>query len=408
MSNGKTHEEGGEVVSSNCESHFNYILKRYGNLWTKIISKENIKSAIIKACKNNGRMSPAKRRSIDYIKENLDLTVVQVQKLLINREYKTSPYHIYPLFDPKLRMIYSLPFMIDRIIHHALLNILEPLWDSLMISDSYACRKGKGQHKAAMRCMEFTRKYKYCAQLDISQFYVNINHKVLKRVIRKKIKDKIVLETLDEIIDSISTRNTNIRLLKRLKRKGVSCDGLDISIQKLLTSKQFDNNERAGLPIGSYTSQWFGNLFMNELDMFVKHKLKCKAYIRFCDDFVLFSNNKEELKQWANSLEEFLKVNLHLLLSKKQVFPTAQGVDFVGYRYFPEGYILLRKRTAKRIRRRLKSLTIRLKEGKITLEKARGQLASAQGWMKWAKSYNFRKAIDFMNIQQEVENFAQI
>ena len=147
---------------------------------------------------------------------------------------------------------------------------------------------------------------------------------------------------------------------------------------------------------------------MNELDMFIKHNLRCKAYIRFCDDFVLFSNDKEELKVWANKAEEFLKLNLHLLLSKKQIFPTAQGVDFVGYRYFPEGYILLRKRTAKRIRRRLKSLTTRLKEGKITIEKARGQLASAQGWMKWAKSYNFRKSINFNEIQQEVENFAQI
>ena len=131
--------------------------------------------------------------------------------------YKNSVYRIYSMYEPKLRLIYVLPYYPDRIVHHAIMNVLEPIWDSLFIYDSYACRKGKGQHKGMIKCSEYVRKYKYCAKLDISQFYVNIDHEILKIILRKKIKDKDLLSILDIIIDSLATREANIGYLKNFE-----------------------------------------------------------------------------------------------------------------------------------------------------------------------------------------------
>lgn len=383
-------------------------MKRKGNLWQQFISKDNIALAVKKACKNTGKMTKAKRRAILRVKQNTENVITRVQLMLEEGTFKTSPYNIYPLFDPKLRLIYSLPLYPDRIIHHCLLNILEKFWDNLMIFDSYACRSKhnthcKGQHKAGTKAGQFAMKYKYCAQLDISQFYVNINHNIMKQILRHKLKDEKILKVLDDIVDSISTRDKNLQLLEQMKKTHPNCKDVQVEIQKLTNSRAFDLKEPAGLPIGSYTSQWFGNLYMNELDMFVKHKLHCKAYVRYCDDFLIFSDDKKVLHEVTKEIEVFLKEHLHLLLSRCRVFPTSQGIDFVGYRYFHNGKVLLRKRTAKRIRRRLKALPQKLTEGRIRPEKARSVLASDKGILKWAKSYNFRKSIDIEKIQKIVE-----
>lgn len=246
-----------------------------------------------------------------------------------------------------------MPFFPDRIVHHAVINVVENIWDNLFISDSYSCRKGKGQHAGSKRCMEYVRKYKYCLKCDISKFYPSINHDVLKQILRKKIKDEKLLSLLDTIIDSIEG-NKNV-------------------------------------PIGNYLSQWFGNLYLNELDMFVKHSLHCKAYLRYCDDFVFFSNSKEELRYYLTSITPTLDF-LKLTLSKKEIFPVNQGIDFLGYRHFPK-YVLVRKSTAKRIRKRMSHIEERLLNGKLSKERARSEIASAEGWLNHANSYNLKNKL---------------
>lgn len=377
-------------------------MKRHGQLFEKITSEDNLRLALINACRSNGRSSPAKRAAIADVRANPDKWVEIVRNRLMN--YRTSQYACFPLYDPKLRFIYALPFTPDRLAHHAILNVLAPIWDAKFAPFSYACRTGKGQHKAGTLCAEYTRRFKYCAQFDISQFYVSINHAVLKRVIRRKIKDAKVLAILDEIIDSISTRDRNLRKLYEMRDAGYKHKDIAREIKKLETSKARDNEEPAGVPVGSFTSQWFGNLVMNENDTYLKQVLGCEAVVRYCDDFVVFSNDKAFLQKVKAAEADFLWRELHLILSKAEVFPTSQGVDFCGYRYFPKGYVLLRKRTAKTQQKHLRDIRRGLDTGRLSLEKARCRIASMAGWLGWAQCHNWKRKNGFYELEKEVLN----
>ena len=267
------------------------------------------------------------------------------------------------MYEPKKRTIYVLPFFPDRIVQHAIMNVLEPIWDNLLISDSYACRKNKGQHAGSDKCMEFVRRYEYCLKCDISKFYPSMRHDIMKEIIRKKIKDRKMLNLLDNIIDSIGGE-TNI-------------------------------------PIGNFISQWFGNLYLNELDMFLKHEKRVKAYIRYCDDFCLFSDDKKELHRLLNDIKEFTASRLKMKLSKSDVFKTTQGVDFLGYRHFHQGYILVRKSTSKRIFRRIRNIKSRLAAGTLKkIERAIGQIDSAMGWLMHANTFNMKNKLDLLNLRK--------
>lgn len=322
-------------------------MKRYGNLWDKIVTKENLILAFEKA-----RRHKRWQKKVKVVEENLEYYINELHESLINGTYKTSSYRLKKIYEPKERDIYILPFYPDRILHHAIMNILEPIWDSLFISDSYACRKGKGQHKGSKRCMQLIRNNKYCLKCDISKFYPSIDHSVLKEILRKKIKCAKTLELLDSIIDSVDTP-TNV-------------------------------------PIGNYLSQWFGNLYLNELDVYMKQDNHVKNYIRYCDDFLLFSNDKVLLKDLAKKIEEFVTVKLKLKLSKCDLFPTSQGVDFLGYRHFPKGYILVRKTTVKRMKRRLRKLKWEIKTGRLAKDRAISVIGSLMGWLRWANTYNLK------------------
>jgi hypothetical protein len=197
--------------------------------------------------------------------------------------------------------------------------------------------------------MEFVRRYKYCLKCDISKFYPSVHHDTLFEIIQRKIKCPETLWLLKEIIYSIpGGRN---------------------------------------VPIGNYTSQWFGNLYMNELDQHLKHEWHIKPYIRYCDDFVTFSDDKTFLNDVAAAITEFVGTKLKMSLSKRDLFPVNQGVDFLGYRHFPN-YVLLRKSTSKRVKKRLALLPRLLEKGRISLDSYRSSIASTMGWIKWSNSHN--------------------
>jgi retron-type reverse transcriptase len=324
-------------------------MKRHRDLFTKIVDKENIFLAYRKARKGKGWQN-----TIKNFEGNLEENIAKIHESLVNKTFKTSPYKTKIIHEPKRRIIYRLPFNPDRIVQHALMNTLEPIWDKMFIYDSYACRTGKGIHAGSKRTMEFVRKNRYCLKCDISKFYPSINHDILFEIVQRKIKCKDTLWLIQNIIYSIG-------------------GGFNI-------------------PIGNYTSQWFGNLYMNELDQLLKHKYHIKCYIRYCDDFLLFHNDKKFLGEMADVIEEFLREKLQLKLSKCDLFPVSRGVDFLGYRHF-RGYILVRKSTAKRVKKRLKRLPILLAKGKLTTEQYRSSLASTMGWLKWSNSYNLRQSM---------------
>jgi retron-type reverse transcriptase len=321
-------------------------MRRHGQLWERIITAENIALAYQKARKGKAAL----RGVINFTKDETG-NLEKVRLVLTEKTFRTSAYTAHTIHEPKTRTIYALPFFPDRIVQHALMNILTPIWTSLFISDSYACIEGLGIHAGSRRCMEFVRQNRYCLQADASKFYPSVNHAILKRIVRQKIKCPNTLWLIDDIIDSFPGE-TNI-------------------------------------PIGNLTSQWFGNLYLNELDQYAKNVLKIKCYIRYCDDYLAFDNIKSRLREWGEALRDFCKNRLALTLSKSEVFPTSQGVDFLGYRHFPAGYILLRKSTAKRMRRKMEAADFPDKP----FEYRRSFLASIKGWVEHANCHNFAKAV---------------
>lgn len=311
---------------------------------------ENLRLAYSKARKGKNW-----QKAIKSFDKNAEANLLKIRESLINKTFHTSPYTTKSIYEPKERQIYVLPFSPDRIVQHALMNVIEPIWEGLFIHNSYACRVGKGIHAGSRKTMEYIRKNKYCLKCDISKFYPSMKHDILFKIIQRKIKCKDTLWLIKDIVYSIG-------------------DGQNV-------------------PIGNYCSQWFGNLYLNELDQYLKHQHKIKYYIRYCDDFILLHNDKKYLHEVAEDIKKFLDRRLELKLSKNSVFPVGQGIDFLGYRHFKK-YILLRKSTTKRVRRRLKKLPDMLKTGRITLEQFRSSLASTVGWLKWANTYNL-----FMKLQ---------
>ena len=340
-------------------------MKRLGNIWDQITSCDNLELAFRKAAKGRRWLWIVRhigRNKVRYIK--------YTQRQLRNGTYRTNAYKAKVVYEPKKRTIHSLPFFPDRIVHHALVNILGPYWDSMFIYDSYACRKNKGQHAGSVRCAEFVRNYKYALKCDVSKFYHSIPHAELKALLRKKIKCRKTLELLDEIIGSSRT-----------------CEGM---------------SPGRGIPIGNLVSQWLGNLYLHQLDILMKQTYGVKGYLRYCDDFILFSNDKAELRKLSYIIKDYFRDHLRLSLSKCELYPVSHGVDFLGYRHF-KTYILLRKSTAKRIRRRLKRIKAKIESGTLrNLRRIMGQIASALGWLKWANCHNFRIAIEIQELWEKV------
>lgn len=225
-------------------------MRRHGNLYTRIVDKDNVFAAYELARK--GKSSYANVKRFD---KNRDDNLENIRLSLVNKTFHTSTYQEKTVFEPKERTIYVLPFAPDRIVQHALMRVIIPIWQPLMIEDSYACIEQRGQHKGSARTMEYVKRNAYCLKCDISKFYPSIVHDTLFEIVQRKIKCKDTLWLFSDIIYS------------------------------------FPNGKNT--PIGNFTSQWFGNLYLNELDTFVKHTLKIRDYLRYCDDFLLFHPDKK-------------------------------------------------------------------------------------------------------------------
>ena len=322
-------------------------MKSYGNLWESFVSKENFELAY----KNSIRGKSHQRQVIEF-KKNKDKNLENVRSMVAEGRFVTSKYRQMRIFEPKERIIYKLPYSPDRIVQHAVMNILKPILTRLFIKDTYACIEGRGQHKASIRCSEFVRRNKYCLKCDIRKFYPSISHNILSEKLHRIIRDKKFMSVIDNIIFSFDG--------------GYNC------------------------PIGNYCSQWFGNYYLSFLDNYVKHVLKCRDYERFCDDFILFSNSKSYLNECKRRIRNYLHYELELEFSKCDLFSVRQGVDYCGYRHFGK-YVLLRKSTAKRIKRRIRHFN------KSNVD-ATQSVASLRGWLKHCCSYNFVKSL---NLQGE-------
>lgn len=339
-------------------------MKRHGNLWNEFISYENLYSAYLKARKGRRHLESVQRFEQD-VEGNLKKLIQSLQ----NGTFHTSKYNKRTIYEPKERVIYILPFYPDRILQHALMNVVAPIFQKTFIKDTYACIPDRGLHKGLVTANIFAQKNEFCLKMDIKKFYPSIDHDVLYNILQRKIKDKKILWILNDIICSFSGKK--------------NC------------------------PIGNLTSQWFGNIYLTQLDYFIKQELRAKCYIRYCDDFLVFSNSKQQLNDFAQRIKEFLYFKLKLVMSKCDLFQVKRGVDFLGYRYF-KGYILLRKRTAQHIKRRMKRLYEDYNKGRIKPEKMLSHLSSVDGYTKWGNSYNFRQHINLDNRLKEVRRCFKI
>lgn len=323
-------------------------MKRLGNLYDKIIDIDNLKLADEKARKG-------KLKSYGVIKhdKNRDENILKLQRMLIENKYTTSDYHIFKIYEPKEREIYQLPYYPDRIVHHAIMNILEPIWVKIFIKNTYSCIKGKGIH-AAVRDLKYALKSdgentRYCLKLDIRKFYPSIDHGILKSVIRKKIKDKQLLALLDEIIDSAP-----------------------------------------GVPIGNYLSQYFANLYLSYFDHWLKEVKHVKYYYRYADDVVILHGDKDYLHCLLVDIKDYLHDNLKLTVKQNyQIFPvSSRGIDFIGYVFF-HTHTLMRKSIKKNMCRK----AARLKNKNIAIKQYKQALCSWIGWAKHCNSKNLLKTI---------------
>jgi hypothetical protein len=283
-----------------------------------------------------------KRRTINALRYELDLenNLSNLRTSLLNRTYYPSRSTCFVVTVPKPREIFAADFC-DRITHHILINQFQKIWEKdIFIEDSYACRKGKGHHYAASRVSEFVKKYSFYGQFDISSFFSNINKSILYGIFTKVINAQPKPDYWKEEILWLTRIIIYNDPTKNYIYKG------DQNLKALVpTGKSlFDQNADTGLPIGNLTSQFLANVYLNELDHFVKENLGCPAYGRYVDDFLVFSNSKNDILRWRNGIKQFLKDKLKLTLHprKQQIQPTRHGIPFVGYFIKPWGITVRR------------------------------------------------------------------
>ncbi len=281
--------------------------------------------------------------------------------------YRHSNYTEFYITDPKLRHIHKAKVR-DRIVHHAIYSILYPIFDKSFIYDSYSCRNQKGTHKAVFRLENFCRKISsnynitgYYLKCDIKKYFDSIDHKILLKLIKNKVRNKNTLWLIKEIISSFNKDD---------------CSG-------------------RGLPLGNLTSQLFANIYLNELDQFIKHTLKIKYYIRYCDDFVILDDNQKYLADLVRVIDKFLQTRLELSLNKNKIFirKISQGIDFLGYVILPH-YRVLRTKTKKRM---FKKLAVRHKEfylGRNPRESFEQSRQSYLGMLSHCHSYKLQEVLN--------------
>ena len=314
-------------------------MKRLNNIYSQIYSIPNLVLA-----DENARKGKSRQPSLQAHDKRRGCNIIELHEMLATLTYKTSTYTTFKVFEPKERTVYRLPYYHDRIAHHAILNILEPVFYSVNTKDTYSCIKGRGIHGAANAVREALNDFsgtQYCLKLDIKKFYPSVDHDILKAMLRRKFKDKDLLWLLDEIIDSSE-----------------------------------------GLPIGNYLSQFFANFFLCYYDHWIKEQKKVMYYFRYADDIVILAADKASLHALLADIRKYLADNLKLEIKDNyQVFPVAaRGIDFVGYVFY---------HSHTRVRKRIKKSFARM----LAYHPNVASTASYLGWLKHGNCRHLTKKL---------------
>ncbi|MCF8313431.1 MAG: RNA-directed DNA polymerase [Saprospiraceae bacterium] len=338
-----------------------YVMKTFNHLFEKIGSWDNL----LLAAKKTRKGKAWKQDAVNF-HFRLENELLQLQQELQAKTYRPGVYRTFFIHDPKLRMISAAPYR-DRVVHHALCNVIEPIFEKTFIHDSYANRQGKGSHKAIERYQAFAKQNKYVLKCDIRKFFPSVDHEILKREIRRKICCKDTLWLVDLIIDNSNPQEEH----------DVWFPGDDFSEP---------SKRRGGLPIGNLTSQFWANVYLNGFDHYIKDELGVKGYVRYVDDFVLFSNDKQKLHQLKVLVKHFL-ATLRLIYhpDKTQVHSTVGGVPFLGFRVYPY-HRVAKKQHVKRYKRRLRKSMEERQLRQLQPDKLECRLNSWLGHVRFGQS----------------------
>jgi hypothetical protein len=338
-------------------------------MYMQLCSWENLLLAYRKA--SRGKRGGA---SVAAFEHRLEENLLQLQHELLTQTYVPGPYTSFFIHDPKRRLISAAPFR-DRVVHHALCNLIEPIFERGFIFDSYANRIGKGTHRALDRCQQFARRYPFVLQCDLKQFFPSIDHETLTGLLLRKISDARVGWLIERILAS-----------------GVGVLSDEYAMAYFEGDDLFAANRPRGLPIGNLTSQFWANVYLDPFDHFVKRELRCPAYVRYVDDFLLFAEDKLTLWRWLDALGVRLarfRLTLHTGAHPK---PVTEGVSFLGFRIFPQRR-RLRSRKGIQFRRRLRADLNDYADGRKRLVAI---TATVRGWVnhvRYANTYGLRRRL---------------
>ena len=330
--------------------------KTLRNKWNQCLTYEKLMEAHKLSKKSKGH-----RKEIILFNLKQEEYIGYLLEKLQTKEYKHGGYTVFYVTEPKLRKIEKSKY-IDRIVHRWLVdNILKPYYVPRFIETSYACIEKRGMHKA---CLDMQKMMKHCKKIwnnyyilkmDIAKYFDNIDKSILLEILKKRIKDENILWLIQEIL--------------------------------------YANKRVKGLEIGNYTSQMFANIYLNEVDWYVKQELHIKYYSRYMDDSVILVKTKQEAINVLEKIKKYLKENLELELNRKtQIFKSLQGVNYCGYK-INEYRLKIRDKGKKKLKKKIKYLRYEIKNGRMTSKDAKRYLAGHLGYLKIANTYNLEKKL---------------
>ncbi len=338
-------------------------------MFAELTAWSNLLAAYKKAAK--GKRGHANVAAFEY---RLEDNLLQLQTELRQKTYLPGGYVSFIIHEPKRRIISAAPFR-DRVVHHALCNLIEPTFERSFIDDSYANRLGKGTHRAIDRCQQLARRYRYVLSCDIRQFFPSLDHAVMRTILARKVKDPSLLWLIDLILAS---------------GEGVLTEAYDMVWfpgDDLLAV-----HRPRGLPIGNLTSQFWANCYLNSFDHFVKRELRCRGYVRYVDDLRLFSDDKQQLWQWKEAIEARLRHFRLTIHPGSQPCPVDEGIPFLGFIIYPQRRCIKRRKGIQ-FCRHFTQLVTDYADGMISLDELN---ATVQGWVnhvRYGNSVGLRKAI---------------
>ena len=338
------------------------------HLFERIASLENLMAAAHAALRGKRTRLPGAAFLADFEKE-----VFALHEELWAGTYQHGGYTYFTIHEPKERLVAAAPFR-DRVVHHAIVRVIEPIFEKRFIEDSFACRRDKGTHAAMRRAAGFARRFPYALKCDVRRYFPSIDHEVLVGLLKRVITDGRLMGLIGSILDTHADGER--------REWAPGGDLLDVRACK------------RGLPIGNLTSQFFANVYLNPLDHFVKHELRVKGYVRYMDDFLLFGKDRAKLKAHGRGIKDKLaELRLTMHPDKYRLVPTTCGVDFAGYVVFADGRVRVRSSSVRRFDRRYKMLLWEVRRRRMRAAKITQSVGAWVAHASHAQSYGLRRSV---------------